>query len=246
MIVIPAIDLKQGACVRLKQGKMDETTVFSNRPEVIAEKWFNQGARRLHVVDLDGAFQGIPININSIREIVAKIDGKIPIQVGGGIREMETIKRYFDIGVSFVILGTVAAEKPELVIEACNLFPEKIIVGIDAKAGKVSVDGWVTQTDQSIFDLAKRYESYGVAAIIYTDISRDGMGSGINIEATGELAKQTSIPVIASGGLKSLSDIRKIYASRESGIKGVIAGRSLYEGDLDLRKAQNIFDGIGE
>ena len=246
MLVIPAIDIKSGRCVRLKQGMLDRETVFSENPVEMADDWLNRGARRIHLVDLDGAFDGKPRNLSTIREILKFIDGKVPVQVGGGIRSLAIIDTYLNLGATYVILGTVAVNSPELVEESCRRFAGKIYVGIDSKDGKVSVSGWARKTSFKAIELAKNFEGVGVGGIIYTDINRDGMGQGLNVEATKDLSKKITIPVIASGGLKNMDDIRKISECEEDGIIGVIAGTSLYKGYLDLRKAQTFLDNLTE
>ncbi|HQC79913.1 MAG TPA: 1-(5-phosphoribosyl)-5-[(5-phosphoribosylamino)methylideneamino]imidazole-4-carboxamide isomerase, partial [Accumulibacter sp.] len=210
MLIIPAIDLKEGQCVRLKQGLMDQVTVFSNSPGEQARHWLEQGARRLHVVDLDGAFAGKPKNERAIKEIVQAVGDDIPIQLGGGIRDLDTIERCLDDGVSYVIIGTAAVKNPGFLHDACGAFPGHIIVGLDAKDGKVAVDGWSKMTGHDVIDLAKKYEDYGVEAIVYTDIGRDGMLTGFNVQATVKLAQALLIPVIASGGLSCIEDIRQL------------------------------------
>jgi phosphoribosylformimino-5-aminoimidazole carboxamide ribotide isomerase len=234
-IVIPAIDLKEGKCVRLEQGLMDRDTVFCDNPAEQAREWAGQGAELLHLVDLDGAFAGVPKNKEAITAIVNSIS--IPTQLGGGIRDMPTIEAYLALGVGRVILGTASQRNPELVMEACRLFPGRIVVGIDAKNGMVAVKGWAEVTDARAVDLARRFEGYGVAAIIYTDISRDGMMAGPNIEATKALAKAVSIPVIASGGVSALKDIENLIAIESFGVSGVITGRAIYTGALGLAEA---------
>jgi len=235
MIVIPAIDLKEGNCVRLEQGEMNRDTVFSDNPAEQALKWQEAGAELLHLVDLDGAFAGIPKNKAAIEAIIKAI--KIPAQLGGGIRDIATIEAYLSLGLSRVIIGTAAQRNPELVIEACQKFPGQIVVGIDAKNGMVAVQGWAELTDISAVDLAKKFEDCGVAAIIYTDISRDGMMGGPNLEATKSLAEAISIPVIASGGVSSLKDIENLMAIEQSGISGAITGKAIYTGAINLREA---------
>src|SRR5678816_538396 len=230
MLIIPAIDLKDGTCVRLEQGRMDKATVFSKEPGKTASQWAQKGARRLHVVDLNGAMVGKPRNESAIKEIIANVDSDIPVQLGGGIRDLDTIERYLDDGVSFVIIGTAAVKNPGFLHEACDAFPGHIIVGLDAKDGQVATDGWSKLTKHDVIDLAKRFQDYGVEAVIYTDIGRDGMMSGVNIEATVRLAQALAIPVIASGGLSSLADIEKLCAVEEVGISGVICGRAIYSG----------------
>jgi phosphoribosylformimino-5-aminoimidazole carboxamide ribotide isomerase len=235
MLVIPAIDLKEGRCVRLEQGLMERDTVYSDNPAAQARSWQEQGGELLHIVDLDGAFAGVPRNREAIAAIVRAID--IPTELGGGIRDLPTIEAYLDLGVGRVILGTVAKENPQLVAEACRLFPGRIVVGIDAKDGLVAVRGWADVTEKKASELAKEMEGFGVAAIIYTDIARDGMLQGPNIEATRALAESISIPVIASGGVSSLRDIENLLAIEDSGVVGVITGKAIYTGALDLREA---------
>lgn len=235
MIVIPAIDLKEGKCVRLEQGLMERDTVFCDNPAEQAREWERQGGELLHIVDLDGAFAGKPANKGAIEAIVKAV--RIPTQLGGGIRDIETIKAYLDLGLSRVILGTAAQRNPALVEEACRLFPGRIVVGIDAKNGLVAVQGWAEVTDVRAVDLARRFEGYGVAAIIYTDISRDGMMQGPNIEATRALAEAISIPVIASGGVSSLKDIENLMAIETSGVTGAITGKAIYTGAIRLAEA---------
>jgi len=235
MIVIPAIDLKEGKCVRLEQGLMDKDTVFNDNPAAQARAWQDQGAEMLHIVDLDGAFAGEPKNRAAIEAIVAAIT--IPSQLGGGIRDIETIEAYLSLGLSRVIIGTAAQRNPELVKEACLRFPGRIVVGIDAKDGMVAVQGWAEVTDITAVDLARKFEDCGVAAIIYTDISRDGMLQGPNLEATKALAEAVSIPVIASGGVSSLKDIENLMAIEASGVTGVITGKAVYTGAIKLAEA---------
>ena len=235
MIVIPAIDLKEGKCVRLEQGLMEKDTVFSDNPAEQARKWQDAGAEMIHIVDLDGAFAGVPKNRAAIEAIVKGVS--IPTQLGGGIRDIDTVRAYLELGLSRVILGTAAQRNPELVEEACRLFPGQIVVGIDAKNGMVAVQGWAEVTGVTAVELAKRFEGYGVAAIIYTDISRDGMMQGPNMEATRALAAAIRIPVIASGGVSSLQDIENLIAIEESGVVGVITGKAVYTGAIDLAAA---------
>jgi phosphoribosylformimino-5-aminoimidazole carboxamide ribotide isomerase len=235
MLVIPAIDLKEGRCVRLEQGLMERDTVYSDNPAAQARSWQEQGGELLHIVDLDGAFAGVPKNKDAIRAIIDAID--IPSELGGGIRDLATIEAYLDLGVGRVILGTVAKENPALVVEACRLFPGRIVVGIDARDGLVAVRGWADVTEKLATEMAKGMEGCGVAAIIYTDIARDGMLQGPNIEATRALAEAISIPVIASGGLSTLDDIRALLAIESSGVTGVITGKAIYSGAIDLREA---------
>ncbi len=240
MLIIPAIDLKDGHCVRLKQGMMEDATVFSEDPGSMAKQWLDQGAKRLHLVDLNGAFAGKPVNEDAIRAIVKAVGDDIPVQLGGGIRDLDTIARYLDNGISYVIIGTAAVKNPGFLHDACNAFPGHIIVGLDAKEGKVAVDGWSKVTGHDVIDLAQRFEGYGVEAIIYTDIGRDGMLTGVNIEATVALAKVLSIPVIASGGITNLDDVRNLCAVESEGIMGAITGRAIYEGTLNFPEAQKL------
>jgi phosphoribosylformimino-5-aminoimidazole carboxamide ribotide isomerase len=245
MLLIPAIDLKDGHCVRLQQGDMARSTVFSEEPAEMAKQWLAQGARRLHLVDLNGAFAGKPVNEAAIKSILRAVGSDIPVQLGGGIRDMDTIERYLDAGLSYVIIGTAAVKNPGFVRDACSAFGGNIIIGLDAKDGKVATDGWSKLTGHEVADLAKKFEDYGVEAIIYTDIGRDGMLSGINIEATVKLAQQLDIPVIASGGLSNMADIEKLCAVEDQGIEGVICGRAIYSGDLDFKAAQERADSLG-
>ncbi|MFM2068277.1 MAG: 1-(5-phosphoribosyl)-5-[(5-phosphoribosylamino)methylideneamino]imidazole-4-carboxamide isomerase [Pseudomonadota bacterium] len=238
MLLIPAIDLKDGKCVRLKQGDMNDSTTFGDDPAVIARRWLDAGGRRLHLVDLNGAFAGKPVNAGAIKSILAEVDGRIPVQLGGGIRDLDTIERYLDAGIGYVIIGTAAVKNPGLLRDACSAFPGHIIVGLDAKDGKVATDGWSKLTGHEVVDLAKKFEDYGVESVIYTDIGRDGMLSGINIEATVRLAQALKIPVIASGGLSNIADIEALCAVEKEGVEGVICGRSIYTGDLDFAAAQ--------
>lgn len=243
MLLIPAIDLKEGRCVRLRQGRMEEATVFSENPLEVAERWVAAGAQRLHLVDLDGAFAGGRRNA-SIVEQIAKGYPDIPIQVGGGIRDADTVQAYLDAGVSYVILGTKAVSAPHFVNDLCLEFPQHIIVGLDAKDGRVAINGWSKLSNHDVIDLAQRFEEDGVAAIIYTDISRDGMLSGVNVEATTHLAQSVHVPVIASGGVNNLEDIEALCAVEEEGVSGVIIGRALYEGTLDFAEAQRRVNGL--
>ncbi len=235
MIILPAIDLKNGKCVRLEQGLMDKDTVYSDDPAAMARHWQQEGGEFLHLVDLDGAFAGEPKNRSAIEAIVAAVD--IPVELGGGIRDLETVEGYLALGIDRVILGTVAKENPALVDEACRRFPGRIVVGIDARDGLVAVRGWAEVTEKRATDLAREMEDYGVTAIIYTDIARDGMMQGPNLEATKALAEAITIPVIASGGVSSLQDIRKLLTIESAGVTGVITGKAIYSGSLNLREA---------
>jgi len=237
MLIIPAIDIKDGHCVRLKQGDMADATVFSEDPGAMAAHWKAQGAKRLHLVDLNGAVAGKPKNEGAIKQIVAALGGEIPIQLGGGIRDLDTIERYLDDGISYVIIGTAAVKNPGFLHDACGAFPGHIIVGLDAKDGKVATDGWSKLTKHDVIDLAKKFEDYGAEAIIYTDIGRDGMLAGVNIEATLKLAQAMQIPVIASGGLSSIKDIQDLKKIESEGVVGAIAGRAIYDGTLDFQAA---------
>lgn len=242
MLIIPAIDLKDGKCVRLRQGRMDEETVFSDDPVAMAGRWFDAGARRLHLVDLNGAFEGKPVNAGVIEEITRTYPD-LPVEVGGGIRDEETIEAYINAGVKYVIVGTRAVNAPHFVGDICAEFPGHIIVGLDAKDGKVAIDGWSKLSGHDVIDMAKHFQDDGVEAIIYTDIGRDGMMSGVNIEATVKLAQAITIPVIASGGITNLEDIRGLCAVADEGITGAITGRAIYEGTLDFAEAQKLADG---
>jgi len=242
MLLIPAIDLKDGKCVRLRQGRMEDETVFADDPMEMAQRWVDAGARRLHLVDLNGAFAGRPINADVIRRI-AEAFPEVPIQVGGGIRDEDTVQLYLDAGVQYVIIGTKAVSAPHFVNDLCLEFPGHIIVGLDARNGKVAIDGWSKLSNHDVIDLAKRFERDGVEAIVYTDISRDGMMEGVNVEATARLAAQISIPVIASGGITNLEDIKALLAVADDGIMGAIIGRALYEGSIDLAEAQKLVNG---
>jgi phosphoribosylformimino-5-aminoimidazole carboxamide ribotide isomerase len=238
MLLIPAIDLKDGRCVRLKQGDMDQETVFSEDPAATARRWLDMGARRLHLVDLNGAFAGRPRNEAAIKSIIAELGDEIPIQIGGGIRDLDTIERYLDGGISYVIIGTAAVKNPGFLHDACGAFPGQIIVGLDAREGKVATDGWSKLTGHDVTDLAKKFEGYGVEAVVYTDIGRDGMLSGVNIEATVRLARHLTIPVIASGGLTALADVDRLCEVEHEGVEAAIVGRAIYDGTLDFRDAQ--------
>ena len=242
MLLIPAIDLKDGHCVRLKQGDMDQSTLFSEDPAAMARKWVQAGARRLHLVDLNGAFAGKPQNHAAIKAILREVGDEIPVQLGGGIRDLDTIERYIDDGLRYVIIGTAAVKNPGFLKDACVAFGGHIIVGLDAKDGKVATDGWSKMSGHEVIDLAKKFEAYGVESIIYTDIGRDGMMGGINIDATVKLAQAVKIPVIASGGLHNIGDVEALCAVQAEGIEGVICGRSIYEGTIDLAQAQERAD----
>ena len=244
MLLIPAIDLKDGHCVRLKQGDLNDATVFSEDPAAMARYWIAQGARRLHLVDLNGAVAGKPKNEAAIKAIVEAVGGEIPVQLGGGIRDLDTIERYLDDGLAYVIIGTAAVKSPGFLHDACGAFPGQIIVGLDARNGKVATDGWSKMTGHEVIDLAKKFEDMGVEAIVYTDIGRDGMLTGINIDATVKLAQAVTVPVIASGGLSRLADVDALCAIEEEGVEGVICGRAIYSGDLDFREAQARADAL--
>lgn len=244
MLLIPAIDLKDGRCVRLRQGRMDEATVFGDDPVAMAERWVAQGARRLHLVDLNGAFAGEPVNAEAVRGIAARCPD-LPIQVGGGIRDEATIEAYVDAGVRFVIIGTQAVRDPDFVARACAAFPGRVIVGLDAKEGQVAVSGWAELTEHRVVDLARRFEQVGVTAIVYTDIGRDGMLTGPNVDATRDLAEAISVPVIASGGITTLADVESLCTIARSGVIGAITGRAIYQGTLDFAAGQRVADGCG-
>ena len=241
MLIIPAIDLKDGECVRLRQGEMDDSTVFSDDPVATAQRWVDSGCRRLHLVDLNGAFAGTPVNGDAVTAIAAKFPD-LPIQIGGGIRKLETIQFYLQAGVSYVIIGTQAVKEPTFVAEACAAFPGKIIVGLDARDGRVATDGWAEVSALQATDLARRFAGDGVSAIVYTDIARDGMMQGVNVEATLDVAQAGGIPVIASGGITNMRDIRALAELGSAGIMGAITGRAIYEGSLDLAEAQKFCD----
>jgi|TARA_B110000238_G_scaffold198121_1_gene242060 phosphoribosylformimino-5-aminoimidazole carboxamide ribotide isomerase len=239
MIIIPAIDIKEGRCVRLRQGRMEDETIFDENPIAVAERWIEAGAKRLHLVDLDGAISGAPRNFDIIKSITAN-HPDIPIQVGGGIRDEDTVQEYLEAGVQYVIIGTRAVTAPHFVNDLCLEFPGHVIVGLDAKNGKVAIDGWSKLSHHDVVDLAQHFETDGVAAIVFTDVSRDGMMQGLNIESTVELAEAIHIPVIASGGVTNIDDIKNLCATDEEGIVGVIVGRALYEGTIELAEAQEI------
>ena len=238
MLLIPAIDLKEGHCVRLQRGDMQASTIFGDDPAAMARRWLEAGARRLHLVDLDGAFAGKPLNEAAVKAIVREIGDRIPIQLGGGIRDLDTIERLLDDGLSYVIIGTAAVKSPGFLKDACSAFGGHIIVGLDAKDGKVATDGWSKLTGHEVIDLARKFQDYGVEGVIYTDIGRDGMLTGINIHATVKLAQALTIPVIASGGLSQMSDIEQLCAVEALGVTGVICGRAIYSGELDFASAQ--------
>ena len=238
MLLIPAIDLKDGHCVRLKQGDMEQSTIFGEDPAAMARRWVDAGARRLHLVDLNGAFAGKPKNFAAIQAILKEVGSDIPVQLGGGIRDLDTIEKYLESGLRYVIIGTAAVKNPGFLKDACTAFGGHIIVGLDAKDGKVATDGWSKLTGHEVADLGKKFQDWGVESIIYTDIGRDGMLSGINIEATVKLAQALTIPVIASGGLGSMCDIEQLCAVEKEGVEGVICGRAIYSGDLDFAAAQ--------
>jgi phosphoribosylformimino-5-aminoimidazole carboxamide ribotide isomerase len=243
MLLIPAIDIKDGKCVRLRQGDMNQTTVFSDDPVAVADRWVGAGARRLHIVDLDGAVRGEPVNADIIHNI-AENHPDLPIQVGGGIRTEDTVDIYIQAGVRYVIIGTQAINEPHLISDLCAEYPTHIIVGLDAKDGKIATDGWSKLSRHDAIDMARHFDSDGVEAIIYTDIGRDGMMKGVNIEATVELAEAVNIPVIASGGIQNIENVRKLAALSGSGIIGAITGRAIYEGDLDFAEGQKAADEI--
>ncbi|MGJ8526835.1 Phosphoribosyl isomerase A [Halomonadaceae bacterium LMG 33818] len=245
MLIIPAIDLKDGHCVRLKQGRMEDATSYGADPVEMAKRWVDAGARRLHLVDLNGAFEGRPVNGEAVTAI-ARAYPDLPIQIGGGIRSRETIAHYLDAGVTHVIIGTLAVKEPDFVTEMCKEFPGHIIVGLDAKDGWVATDGWAEVSTIKATDLAQRFAKDGVSAIVYTDIARDGMMQGVNVEATVELAEAAGIPVIASGGVTNLDDIKALAQVADRGILGAITGRAIYEGSLDLSEAQTLSDTIAQ
>jgi phosphoribosylformimino-5-aminoimidazole carboxamide ribotide isomerase len=238
MLLIPAIDLKDGHCVRLEQGDMKASTTFGEDPAAMARRWVDAGARRLHLVDLNGAFAGKPVNEPAIKAILAEVGDEIEVQLGGGIRDLDTIERYLDDGLRWVIVGTAAVKNPGFLKDACTAFGGHIIVGLDAKNGRVATDGWSKMTGHEVADLAKKFEDYGAESVIYTDIGRDGMLTGINIDATVRLAQALTMPVIASGGLSGIADIERLCAVEREGIEGVICGRAIYNGALDFAAAQ--------
>jgi phosphoribosylformimino-5-aminoimidazole carboxamide ribotide isomerase len=246
MLIIPAIDLKDGKCVRLKQGVMEDATVYSDDPAAMAAHWLAQGARRLHVVDLNGAAAGRPKNEQAIKSITAAVAEKIPIQLGGGIRDLDTIEKYLDAGVRYVIIGTAAVKTPGFLRDACSAFTGHVMVALDAKAGKVAVDGWSKMTRHDVVDLARKFEDYGAEAVIYTDIGRDGMLTGVNISATVALARELTVPVIASGGITNLDDVKALCEVQSEGIVGAITGRAVYQGTLSFAEAQKLADKLSE
>ncbi len=246
MVIIPAIDIKDGHCVRLKQGDMARATVFSDDPVAMARYWLEQGARRLHVVDLNGAAAGKPKNEALIRELLNAVSDVLPVQLGGGIRDLDTIEKYLDYGLRYIVIGTAAVKNPGFLQDACSAFDGHIIVALDAREGKVAVEGWSKMTGHDVIDLARKFEDYGVEAIIYTDIGRDGMLSGVNVEATAKLARELRVPLIASGGLTDLRDIEALCAVESEGIMGVITGRAVYEGTLDFKAAQSVADKLAD
>jgi phosphoribosylformimino-5-aminoimidazole carboxamide ribotide isomerase len=245
MLLIPAIDLKDGKCVRLEQGDMRAATTFGEDPAAMARRWVDAGARRLHLVDLNGAFAGKPVNEPAIKAILAEVGDEIEVQLGGGIRDLDTIERYLDDGLRYVIVGTAAVKNPGFLHDACSAFGGHIIVGLDAKDGRVATDGWSKLTGHEVIDLARKFEDYGAEAVIYTDIGRDGMLTGINVEATVKLAQALTMPVIASGGLAGMADIERLCAVEHEGIDGVICGRAIYNGALDFAAAQARADELG-
>lgn len=241
MLLIPAIDLKDGKCVRLRQGRMDDATIFSDDPVAMAARWVEAGARRLHLVDLNGAFEGKPVN-REVVHAIAEAFPELPIQIGGGIRDEETVQSYLDAGVEYVIIGTKAVNVPHFVNDLCLEFPGHIIVGLDAKDGKVAIDGWSKLSKHDVIDMARHFEEDGVSAIVYTDIGRDGMMTGVNVEATLKLARAVNIPIIASGGITNLDDVRALCAVADEGIAAAITGRAIYEGTLDFAEGQRLAD----
>jgi phosphoribosylformimino-5-aminoimidazole carboxamide ribotide isomerase len=244
MLLIPAIDLKDGHCVRLQQGDMQASTTFGDDPAAMARRWIDAGARRLHLVDLNGAFAGKPVNEGAVKAILREVGDTIPVQLGGGIRDLDTIERYLDDGVSAIIIGTAAVKNPGFLRDACTAFGGHIIVGLDARDGKVATDGWSKLTGHEVVDLARKFQDYGIESVIYTDIGRDGMLTGINVDATVTLARALTIPVIASGGLSGIADIERLCGVEDEGIEGVICGRSIYTGALDFAAAQARADAL--
>jgi len=246
MLIIPAIDLKDGKCVQLQQGLMDKSTIFSEYPSEMARRWINQGAKRLHLVDLDGAFSGKPVNEAAIKSIVSEVGNEIPIQLGGGIRNIDTVENFLNSGVDSVIVGTAAVTNPEFLHEACFAFPGQIIAGLDAKDGDVAINGWEKMTGHNVIELAQKFEDYGVESIIYTDIGRDGMLAGVNIDATVKLAESLKIPVVASGGVSNLNDIKSLCEVANVGIRGVITGTAIYKGTLNFKEASELAETLTE
>ena len=245
MLIIPAIDLKDGKCVRLRQGRMEDDTVFDDKPVDVAQRWLDQGARRIHLVDLDGAFAGEPRNAQVVRE-VCEISGDVPVQIGGGIRSLETAQAYIDAGVRYLIIGTLAVKAPDFVDGLCQRFPDHVIVGLDANDGFVATEGWAEASTVTAVSLAQRFQDVGVSAIVYTDISRDGMMQGVNTEATAALADAVNIPIIASGGVSTIADIDSLGKQMHRGISGAIVGRALYEGTIELAEAQALADSYNQ
>ena len=245
MLLIPAIDIKDGKCVRLRQGEMDDATIYGEDPVAMAARWVEAGARRLHLVDLDGAVSGKPENARVVHDIV-EANPDIPVQVGGGIRDEDTIQAYLDAGVNYVIIGTRAVTTPHFVSDVCLEFPGHIIVGLDAKDGKLATEGWSKLSHHDAIDMAQRFENDGVNSIVFTDIGRDGMMTNVNIESTLELCRQITIPVIASGGLSNIDDIKALCEVADEGIEGAITGRAIYEGTLDFKEAQALADKLCE
>lgn len=245
MLLIPAIDLKEGKCVRLRQGRMDAVTVFASDPLVMAERWIEAGARRLHVVDLDAAVAGSPVNAETIRRLVDAFP-EVTIQLGGGIRDEDSAEAYLELGVQYLIIGTQAVREPHFVNDLCTEFPGHVMVGLDARDGRVAIHGWSKLSRHTVIDLARHFERDGVEAIVYTDIGRDGMMQGVNVDATVRLAQATTIPIIASGGVSSLDDVRALRSVEDEGVIGAVIGRALYEGELDLAAAQRLADGGDE
>jgi phosphoribosylformimino-5-aminoimidazole carboxamide ribotide isomerase len=244
MLLIPAIDIKDGQCVRLRQGDMETATVFSDDPVQMARHWVDQGARRLHIVDLNGARSGKPVNEPVVRRILRAVGDQVPVQLGGGLRDLDIIERYIDDGISFVVIGTAAVKNPGFLQDACSAFGGHVIVALDAKGGKVATDGWSKLTGHDVVDLAKKFEDYGVDAVLYTDIGRDGMLGGVNVEATVALARAVKIPIIASGGVGTIDDIDRLCKVEGDGVEAVVLGRSLYEGTLDFKDAQARADAL--
>ena len=240
MKIIPAIDIQNGNCVRLRQGDFAQETIFDKNPLNIAKKWVDEGAERLHLVDLDGARYGSPINLDIISNICKEFP-KTPIQIGGGIRDLETAENYLLAGATYIIIGTKAVEEPKFVKELCKKFPGNIIVGVDAKNGEVATDGWESVSDKNVVELSKEFENIGVSEIVYTDIEKDGMMKGLNMDATLNLAKSVNIPIIASGGVSCLDDVRKMKPYIGSGISGIIIGRALYEKKITIKEAKDVF-----